>query len=297
MGLSTSHSSEWQVRHAYSAQNHLAEGPIWDPEAGCLYWVNLFRNQMFRWSPTRAGVALTISFDTMVSAVGLRKDGLILASNLGFVLTDVDGNVERWIDFPVSLQPGAHANDGAVDRSGRFWAGSASGAEQRNHLFCLKADGHVAVRESGIGISNGIAWSLDNKTMYYVDSRKSMIYAYDFDLEAGAISNRRPFVDTHDGIDTPDGITIDSEGCIWCARWDGWKITRYTPDGAIEREIMLPVQRPTSCIFGGEAMRTLYITSARAGLDNLQLAQQPLAGDIFAIDLPVHGFPETRFGD
>jgi sugar lactone lactonase YvrE len=131
--------------------------------------------------------------------------------------------------------------------------------------------------------------------MYYTDTPKKVIYAYDFDPASGAIENRRNFVYTPDEPGAPDGLAVDSEGFVWSARWDGWKITRYDPAGRVEREIRLPVQRPTSCAFGGAGLDELYITSASTGLSEQEKAAQPLAGDIFRLRTEVKGLPEPKF--
>jgi len=283
------------VQHLVSSQNHLGEGPVWDARENCLYWVDLFKNRIYQWSPSQPGQAKDIPLPHMVSAIGLRASGFVLATSDGFAYIDPNYHVENIYAFPHMLQPGAHSNDGAVDRQGRFWAGTAAGPQPNNHLYCLSADASVRTMETGIGISNGIAWSPDNLVMYYVDSPKRVIYAYDFDPTTGSMSNRRDLVETPGSHDAPDGITVDAEGYIWCARWDGWRIVRYAPDGCIDAEIQLPVQRPTSCTFGGEDLKTLYITSARTGLDHKQLKQQPLAGDIFTVDTPIAGIAEPIF--
>jgi sugar lactone lactonase YvrE len=147
---------------------------------------------------------------------------------------------------------------------------------------------------SGIGVSNGLGWSPDNRLMYYTDSRKHTIWVYDFDLESGSISNQRVFAQTPSAY-VPDGLTVDAEGYVWSAKWDGWKIVRYAPDGSIDQEVQLPVQRPTSCIFGGSDLMDLYITSASTGLSEIKLKEQPQAGSVFVLESEVRGLPEPRF--
>ena len=138
-------------------------------------------------------------------------------------------------------------------------------------------------------------WSPDDKTMYYTDSHLRVIYAYDFDLPAGEITNRRKFVQVPVTEGFPDGLTVDSEGFVWSAQWDGWRITRYDPDGKAERVIPLPVQRPTSCAFGGPNLAHLYITSARTGLSEIDRKEQPFAGDLFRIQTDFQGQQENEF--
>ncbi|MEQ9031308.1 MAG: SMP-30/gluconolactonase/LRE family protein [Aggregatilineales bacterium] len=283
-----------KLRHVVSVHCHLGEGPVWDAKNNYLYWVDLFRNRMHRWCPLVPDAFDTINFDHMVSAIGLRKDGLILATSDGVAYANSDGNIEAWRYFPVLLQEGAHSNDGAVDRQGRFWLGTAAGKFPENHLYRLDSQS-IQIMESHIGISNGIGWSPDDRLMYYVDSPKQVIYVYDFDKSTGDIANRRIFVNVPKSMGAPDGITVDRDGYIWCAIWDGWRVVRYSPDGHVDTEIRVPVQRPTSCTFGGKHLNTLYITSASTGLSARQRNQQPFAGDVFAIDLPVSGIGESYF--
>jgi sugar lactone lactonase YvrE len=157
----------------------------------------------------------------------------------------------------------------------------------------MDAEGVVTIMESGIGISNGIGWSPDDRVMYYSDSGGAgVVWAYDFDAATGAISNRRVFLPPTEGKGVADGLTVDSEGGVWCAFWDGWRVERFAPDGRSLLTIPMPVQRPTSCMFGGADLTTLYVTSAGDGFDP---AQQPLAGDVFRIETGVRGLPEPVF--
>jgi sugar lactone lactonase YvrE len=149
--------------------------------------------------------------------------------------------------------------------------------------------------ETGVHISNGIGWSPDGETMYYTDSPRQVIYAYDFEPGSGAISNRRVFVRTPESEGVPDGLAVDSEGCVWSARWDGWRVTRYDPEGQVEREIRLPVARPTSCAFGGENLDELFVTSAWIDVDEQARREQPHAGDLFRIRTGVRGQAEPLF--
>ena len=162
-------------------------------------------------------------------------------------------------------------------------------------LYRLDADLSVHVMETGIGTSNGIGWSPDRRTMYYTDSPRQVIYAYDFDAESGGLSHRRAFMDSTGEWGFPDGLAVDSEGFVWSARWEGWKITRYDPQGQVEREIRLPVERVTSCAFGGPNLDELYITTAWTSLDDTGRAQQPLAGDLFRLRVGIKGQPASRF--
>jgi sugar lactone lactonase YvrE len=149
--------------------------------------------------------------------------------------------------------------------------------------------------DSGFICSNGLGWSPDDRTMYFTDSMVRTIWAYEFDLPTGALGARRVFAKLADNDGVPDGLTVDSEGFVWSAIWDGWRVIRYAPDGSIDREVSMPVQRPSSCMFGGPDLKTLYITSACVELGWSALAKGPLAGALFALECDVAGLPEPAF--
>jgi L-arabinonolactonase len=146
-----------------------------------------------------------------------------------------------------------------------------------------------------VGISNCFIWSLDNDVFFFADTLDKVIYKFDYDHAAGTVRNRRVFANTSADGAAPDGGTIDEEGGIWNAHWDGWRVVRYSPDGSVDRIVKLPVQKPTSCMFGGPDLRTLFITSAIWDLTPDKLADQPQAGGLFAVDVGVRGVPEPRF--
>ena len=159
----------------------------------------------------------------------------------------------------------------------------------------MEPDGTAVLIEDRIHIANGLAWSPDNRTFYFTDSGPRTIWAYDFDLQAGTLSRKRPFVTFDKGEGVPDGMTVDAEGGVWTTLWDGWALRRYLPDGTLDRTISLPVPRPTSCTFGGPDLRTLFVTSARIRLSAKHLAEAPLSGSVFAIDTGMTGQPDRVF--
>jgi L-arabinonolactonase len=167
--------------------------------------------------------------------------------------------------------------------------------EHLGALYRLDPDGESAQLDRGFGISNGPAWSPDDKRFYFGDSMDKAIYVYDFDAEAGSVANKRVFATIDDGPGIPDGATVDAEGYLWNAHWDAWRIVRYAPNGRVDREIKMPVRRPTSCMFGGPHLETLYVTSAIWDPADPLLADEPLAGGVFALNVGVRGLPEPRF--
>ena len=199
---------------------------------------------------------------------------------------------QPWLEWkPVKLRV---LMMGLLIPAGRFWAGTLEpGRSPSNALYCLYPDGTVQQKESGIRVSNGIGWSPDAQTMYFVDTPTKIIFAYDYEIETGAISKRRAFVDTNQQPGYPDGLTVDIEGCVWCAYWDGWRVVRYDPSGQQLFEISMPVARPTACTFGGEDLNILYITSARVNLSSAELNQQPEAGNLFAYETSTTGIAPT----
>ena len=282
------------VEHTLAAQNKLGEGPVWNPDEQALYWVDIEKGCVHRLYP-KTGRHDVFDVGLPVGALGFRASGgLVMATRDGFAFWDPETQALRFIADPEPDRPGARFNDGAVDRQGRFWAGTM-GQGPTSSLYRLDPDGSVRKMESGITISNGIGWSPDDRTMYFTDSPLRVIYAYDFDPATGAIENRRPFVHTPEEEGVPDGLTVDSEGFIWSARWGGWKVTRYDPTGRVERQIRLPVQCPTSCTFGGPQLDELYVTSAWTALTAADREAQPWAGDLFRLQAGVKGLAEPRF--
>jgi sugar lactone lactonase YvrE len=283
-----------EVERMLPVQNRLGEGPRWNMEEQALYWVDIENDAFHRLDPA-TGEHDRCVVGLPVSALGFRAaGGLILATRDGFAVWEPQTQDLRFLADPEAHRPESRFNDGAVDCMGRFWAGTMS-ADPTSSLYRLDPDGSVHQMETGLTISNGIGWSPDNHTMYLTDTPRNVIYAYDFDPATGAIANLRPFVHTLDEPGGPDGLAVDSEGGVWSARWGGWKITRYDPSGAVEREIHLPVECPTSCTFGGAGLDDLYITSAWTGVDPAQRANQPWAGDLFRVRVGITGRPEYTY--
>ena len=283
-----------EVEHLLPARNKLGEGPLWHPGEKALYWVDIEGDSFQCYFPD-TGKQETFPVGQPVGCLAFReKGGLLLALRDGIGFWDLKTGSLEMITNPEESRENARFNDGKVDRQGRFWAGTI-GDDDQSALYRLDPNGSVHTMETGITISNGIGWSPDDKTMYYTDSAVRRIYAYDFNPASGEISNRRDFVKVPTTEGFPDGLTIDSEGFIWSAQWDGWRVTRYDPDGKVERVVYMPVQRPTSCVFGGEDLSLLFITSAWTGLHETDLREQPLAGDLFLIQTEITGKPVNYF--
>ena len=288
------------LEHLLAVQNELGEGPVWDAESQTLYWVDIYGKTYYRFAPA-TGELWKITVGVQVGVLAPRvSGGLVMATDYVFALWDEQHETLTFLTDPEADHPETRFNDGAVDPAGRFWAGTTlEGSEEWSlapgNLYRLDPNHALTRMDTGFAVSNGIGWSLDWKTMYFTDSPRQVIYAYDYDLLTGAIENRRPFIQTPGEASVPDGLTVDSEGCIWSARWGGWRIIRYDPQGKKERELDLPVQYPTSCTFGGAALDELYITSAATRLKAHQRVAQPWAGDLFRLKLGIKGLESPRF--
>jgi sugar lactone lactonase YvrE len=188
-------------------------------------------------------------------------------------------------------------NDGKVDRQGRFWAGRMHDGATLPTASLYRLDPDLSCRRvvSGLVISNALCWSPDGRTMYHGDTYRGMVWAWDFDPGSGEIANRRVFAQIPPTAGFPDGATVDAEGFVWLAHWNGWRLSRLDPEGRVERVVALPVQCPTCPAFGGPDLSVLYVTSASIALSEADRAAQPLAGAILAVEPGVRGTPEVRF--
>jgi sugar lactone lactonase YvrE len=277
----------------------LGEGPVWSVEEQSLYFVDIVGKAVHRWHPASdAGRTWPVRYEVGSLALCQSDHLAVLALEDGFSRLDLDsGNLTMLAQVEVDL-PGNRFNDGKCDRMGRFWAGSMERTERRAEgaLWVLGPNGAADRKMGGLICSNGLGWSPDGKTMYHTDSWSYKIMSYDFDEANATLSNPRVFAVDPVGRWTPDGLAVDAEGYVWSAKWDGWRVVRYAPNGEVDRVVHMPVQRPTSCAFGGAELDVLYVTSARFGLTAEQLAKGPLAGAVFALRTGALGLPAARFG-
>ena len=277
-------------------RNRLGEVPVWDVAEQALYWVDIEGKLLQRYTPATQAMERW-QMPERISSFALREEGgLIVAFASGIALYDlVTGGIE-WIARP-DKNPRNRFNEGKCDRRGRFWAGTMDDRLSAHSASLFRVDPDLSVHRmlGEIGISNCFVWSLENDAFYFADSMDRRIYRFDYDHAAGRIANRSLFTDTTAQNVVPDGGTIDEEGFIWNAQWDGWRVVRYAPDGRIDRIVEMPVQKPTSCMFGGPDLATLYVTSAIWDLTPDKLKDQPAAGGLFALDLGIRGVPEPRF--
>ena len=284
------------VDYAFPGEDFLGEGPTWSPATGRLHWVDILAPSVISADPLTGERAARPMPELVGVAIPKASGGFVCATETGIKALSQDGQI-RLICAPESDIPGNRFNDGKCDAKGRLWVGSlAINTEPgRGRLWRIEADGAATCMEENLHVANGLGWSPDGGTFYFTDSGRRTIWAYDFDVEAGEIANRRPFVSLGEGRGTPDGLCVDAEGGIWVAVWDGWRLARYAPDGTLDREIALPVPRPTSCCFGGAELDTLFVTTARIRLSAQQLLDAPMSGSVLAVRPGVTGRADAMF--
>jgi sugar lactone lactonase YvrE len=240
----------------------------------------------------------SVRFDRHVGAAApVPGGGYVLAAGAGFLFLDPSGAVVELAQPQIGAAD-VRMNDGACDPQGRYWAGTMAYDESpgAGTLYRLELDGTCTTVVTGLTISNGIGWSPSGTMMYLSDSGTSTIDAFEFDPPSGELAARRTIIEIDDPGAVPDGLTVDDRGNLWVALWNGGEVRCYTPGGRLLMTLPLPVDRPTSCAFGGADGTTLFITTAREGLDEDALARQPDAGRVFRVDgLGVAGPPSAPY--
>ncbi len=272
----------------------LGEGPVWVPSEQAVYWVDIVGRKIFRWSKTDG--TRTTEVERQVCSLLPRKSGGFIGGGYdGFLTLTSDLSVSIFAD-PEPEQPGNRFNDGKIDRVGRLWAGTMDRheVEATGALYRLDPDLSWDRVDTGYRVTNGPAFSVDGRTMYHTDSALQRVYAFDLD-KRGQVSDRRLFAQFGEGDGYPDGMTVDAENCLWIAFWDGWCVRRISAAGERLAEVRLPVQKPTSCAFGGPALDQLFVTSARRDLTETELDGQPWAGGLVRIEPGVRGVAEQAF--
>ena len=273
----------------------LGEGPVWVERDQALYWVDIKGLKIFRLD--RQGNSR--SWDTpfrIGSLAPRRSGGFIAGTDLGFAHVDLDAGLFEPLVNPEAERTTNRFNDGKVDRHGRFWAGTMDDQEAQasGALYRLDAQLTWVRADDGYRVTNGPAFNASGRLMYHNDSARQVTYLFDLD-GSGMPSNRRIFVQHGPGHGYPDGMTVDAEDCLWIAFWDGWCVRRFSPAGEYIATLELPIQKPTSCAFGGPDLSQLYITSASIGLSLYERAEQPCAGDLFMLDTGVTGLADVPF--
>jgi sugar lactone lactonase YvrE len=288
-----------QVECVLKIRSVLGESPLWHPEEGLLYWLDLRKPAVYGFDPaTRRNRKIKASLKRYIGAMVLRrKGGFLLLDQRGIFTHDATTGGLKLFAKPAKDMRKLWFNDAKCDRQGNLWAGVGDRKEKRalGALYRINPRGQAKKVDSSFICPNGPAFSPDGRRCYFADSYANKIYRYDIDAQTGKIGRRQLFATVPQSGGVPDGMTVDSKGGLWCCHWDGWRVTRYLPDGRVDTAVDLPVPRPTSVAFGGPDLDVLYVTSASLDLTARQLKEAPLSGSLFACKPGVKGLIEPRF--
>ncbi|MEO6928538.1 MAG: SMP-30/gluconolactonase/LRE family protein [Casimicrobiaceae bacterium] len=294
-GIATQHAA--CVEPVTETRAVLGESALWCTREQCLYWVDIRAPALHRFAP-HTGAATHWPLPDLCGAVALSSgQRLLLAMRTGVFWFDTATDRLEPLLAPEPESLGNRLNDSKCDRRGRLWSGSMRdyGEASTGSLYRIDADLACVRMLGGITVPNALAWSPDDRTLYFADTPDGCIRAYDFDADEGTLGHMRVLVANGVLPGMPDGATVDADGCLWNARYEGGCVARITPQGRIDRRIDVPASRVTSCAFGGADLRTLFITTARQKLSADELRAQPDAGALFSTRLDVGGLPEPRF--
>jgi sugar lactone lactonase YvrE len=298
--------TEVPVTCLVDCRDKLGEGCFWDVETQCLWWLDAIVPSAIHRLHVASGQYRKWQFSEMVTTMARRRDGTLVVGSFKGVNVF---NPETGALAPVKhLEPGRpsnRGNDGACDARGRFWFGTMMNnvgphgedlpiTAPTGTLYRIDPDLTATPMHAEVGVSNGPCWSPDNRTFYFTDSMAQIIWAYDFDLDSGTLSNRRVLNDTKD-YGYPDGATVDREGYVWSARWEGSCVLRIDPRGRIDRVVPMPAKRVTNVCFGGARLDTLYVTTARLHVPEDEIRRHPLQGGLFCFDPGMTGFEKHAF--
>jgi sugar lactone lactonase YvrE len=277
----------------------LGEGALWSELNKKLYWVDIEGRTFNMFDPL---IFENKAFDTgkrVGTVVPIDNSHVLLALEDGIVTLNLfDGTIKYQVETDIHQNYNRRFNDGKCDPKGRFWVGTFSmdGIREVSSLYCIGRDFIIEEKISGVSISNGIVWSADENFMYYIDTPTNQIVQYDFAPHSGEIRNKKAIIEIPFDMGSPDGMTIDEEGMLWVALWDGFGVVRCDPStGKILQKINVPAPKVTSCAFGGENLNTLFITTASVEMNDEELDRFPLSGGIFSIDVNVKGLPAKHF--
>jgi len=281
------------------SQDSLGESVIWCPRSRKVWWLDILKPCLQSYDPaTGAHKVYPLPGPNCGCAALRTSGGFVLAMDNGLHSFDPESGRLELLFHPEPQPPSNRYNDGRCDRRGRFWLGTMDSAIRgpSGSLYRLGADRSVKKFLEGIRVPNSTAFSPDDRTMYFADTPKHTIWAFDFDIDAGVISNQRVFADLSARRGLPDGSCIDAEGFLWNAEFAGKRLTRYAPDGRVDRTVDVPVTSPTCCCFGGDNLETLYVTSSTHEHSAEQRKAEPFSGGLLALNVGVRGLPEAMYG-
>jgi sugar lactone lactonase YvrE len=284
------------VEVAIRSEALLGEGPRWDAATGRLLWVDIEAGALHLFDPARGDDRKILLGNRVGAAAPVQGGGVLVALADRLAVVDLDDeSIRSLVEIP--HDEGMRLNEGVCDPAGRFWVGSMAldYAPGAGALYRYSSDGGLDRVLGEVTLSNGIGWSPDGGTMYYIDSMAYRVDAFDYDLSTGAISGRRPLIVIERGAGIPDGLAVDDDGGIWVALWGRGAIRRYAPDGELDRMLAVPAHNVTACCFGGDDGRSLYVTTASVELSAEQLRERPLAGSVFVTEAGVSGPPAQPF--
>lgn len=282
-----------QAERIADTHAHTGEGPLWHPDEECLYWVDIPDGELYRYDPATDDYALAYETDgeTPIGGFTIEADGALLLFTHGVVSRWEPGS--ETVDRVTEIDAATRFNDVIADPEGRVFCGTMPGEDELGDLYRLETDGTATVVVEDVDIPNGMGFTEDLETFYVTESEAHEIYAYDYDRDTGAISNRRTFVETAGDEGIPDGMTVDDADYVWSARWNGSRVVRHAPDGTTVDELSLPARKVSSVTFGGAAYADLYLTTALA--DGDRETEGDGAGALFRVsELGPSGRPEFR---
>ncbi|HQX02343.1 MAG TPA: SMP-30/gluconolactonase/LRE family protein [Anaerolineales bacterium] len=283
-----------QAELLLDAKATLGEGPAWDSKTQTLYWLDILEKRIY------ADTRILAQLDDLVCCIAPRKNGnLLLGTRLGFADLNPDSVQLTVLAALDSELPTNRLNDGKCDPAGRLLAGTMDMNEKDPNGALYSFDGKNSTRLlDKVTISNGLAWSVDHKTFYYIDTPTREVKAFDYDLATGQIANPRAAIHVPESLGWPDGMTSDTDGNLWIALWGGAQITKWNPStGKLLEQIPVPALQTSSCVFGGKDMNELYITSARKSMSETDLKKYPLSGGLFKVITNVVGMKTFEFNE
>jgi sugar lactone lactonase YvrE len=278
-----------QIEMIADYQCATGEGPLWHALENRLYWADIPAGKIYRYDPATGRSELFFSGD-VIGGFTIQADGSLLLFMARCAIAVLRHGKPEYLYRELPAEADTRFNDVIADPAGRVFCGTMGTQARSGRLYRLDTDGKVAQVLDGVGVSNGLAFSADRKQMYYTDSPALNIYRFDYDEATGAIRNQQVFITVPKGEGMPDGMTIDAEGHIWSARWDGSALYRYTPDGKVEQRIEFPAKKVASLTFGGPDYGDIYVTTALT--TNTRAVEGPGAGATFRLRLGIKGVPE-----